>query len=348
MSNYLTLVLKYKPLYFLDVVLKSYGQVAVCLNPATGFLIAVSIFYLSEAVGLWTLLGCIASLISAFLIRARPLHINSGMYGFNGVILGVAWPWFFKMTAVSGIFLIITAVASAVVMKLLSDISIRTKVNLPVFSLPSIILIWLIYVLLHGRLNGPDNRIIEYLQSFGADFTALNSGFNLSLFWKAFYRHIIVFLIIFTGILLHSRIAAFFSLISLPLIIFMVFCLGGGTEFINIEFYLYNAVPCAIALGGTFLVFNRKIFLFTVLGIITAIFAVFFGMRNSVVPVFVAPFNFISILFIYLLKADILKRQQGFYAIPMDFVSTPEFGLEWFRGERFADNYWRQIEKIMR
>jgi hypothetical protein len=68
-------------------------------------------------------------------------------------------------------------------------------------------------------------------------------------------------------------------------------------------------------------------------------------MKHFFLPIFVAPFNFVTILFLWLVKSNHLKKDQGFLAVPMEFVSTPEFALSWYKGELYADNYWRQLEK---
>jgi urea transporter len=151
---------------------------------------------------------------------------------------------------------------------------------------------------------------------------------------------------ILLGIRMHSRIAALVSLFGFLLTIPLVYSLGTSREFLNFEFYLYNAVPCSIALGGTFLVFNRKVFLFTILCEICVITATFIGLRFLTLPVFVAPFNLFTILFIWLVKSGILKRNQGFFAIPMEFISTPEFGLSWYQGELYAADYWKSIDGL--
>lgn len=342
-------VYKNRLLFFVDLVLKGYGQVIVCLNPFTGFLLCLAIFFLSGIIGLLTLLAVIASTSCAFIIGARPLHIHSGIYGFNGVVLGVAWLWFIKINIISIILLVIFACLSTILMKILIDLSSRTKTNLPIFSVPALTLIWLLFISLRcldqsGVLAGPDARMLLFWQGHQNNFVWLLNHFNLPLFLKTFYKYIIAMLIIYAGIRLHSRITARFCLAAFCLSLLTLYLLGGRKEFINLEFYLYNAVPCAASLGGTFLVANRRAWALTVLAAILTTAATFIGFHYWRFPIFVAPFNFITIFCIWLVKADILKRKQGFIAVPMELISTAEFGLEWYKGELFADNYWRQIQ----
>lgn len=340
---------KYKLLNFLDIILKGYGQVLLCLSPLTGLSLAAAILFLSRTIFLLTLLGVLSSTITAFMIRARDLHINAGVYGFNGVILGIAWLWFLRLNTASVILLIIFASLSSLITRSLIYLSSRIRTNLPFFSIPSLILVWSIIALSlnrfpHQGLVGPDERIIGYLCIYKANFTALCGNFSPGAFIKTFYKQIIAVLIIFLGIRLHSRITARVCSTSFFVTIVMVYCLGGALEFKGLEFYLYNAIPCGIALGGTCLVFNRKVFLFTMLGVMLVAWLTFIGGRHFWLPVFIAPFNLVTISFLWLIKRNLLKRRQGFYAVPMELISTPEFGLEWYKGELYADDYWRKVE----
>lgn len=341
------LLARNKTAHFLDIILKGYSQVLICLHPATGFLMVVAIFYLSRTIGFLTLVGVLSSTLTAFVIRARAFHINAGVYGFNGVILGIAWLWFFRMNMVSIILLVFTAALSSFLMKLLIDINSRTKTNLPVFSIPSVILIWSIILLLqHKNLVQADQHVLEYLRIYYENFACLSHDFALTTFLETFHKHVIVLFIIILGLRLHSRISLKLFLISFLITIVMIYSLGGAPEFKNVEFYLYNSIPCSIALGGTFLVFNRKVLVLTILGVIAVVGLTFIGIRIFPLPVFVAPFNFTTILFIWLVKAGFLRRKQGFYSVPMELISTSEFSLEWYKGELYADNYWRDIENL--
>lgn len=336
-----------KLLSLLDTFLKGYGQVLICLNPLSGLSLAIALIYLSTKIFLLTLLGTLSSTLTAFLIRARTQHIRAGVYGFNGVVLGIAWLWFLKLDAFSVILLVIAGALSTLIMKLFIDMNSRTRVNLPVFSLPSVLLLWLVFILLpllHKGSLGPDQYILNYLNTYRAYVITLNSRFLSILFWETFYRQITIAFILLLGITLHSRISALFYLLALILTLIMTYALRGRAEFLNIDFYLYNTIPTSIALGGTFLVLNRKTFFFTLSALIAVMLTVFIGIRVFPLPVFVAPFNFLVILFIWLVKANILKRHQGFSPVPMELILSPEFALGWFKGEEYAAKYWRSIE----
>lgn len=336
---------------FLDALLKGYGQVLICLNPITGFLLAAVIFFFSRTVGCLSLSGVLVSTLTAIFLRAKDIHIKNGVYGFNGVILGIAWTWFLKVNCISLLlFICITCLSSVIIMSLI-QINSKTRVNLPFLSVPSVLLIWLMviffkYFAIFSSIAGPDQGIVLYLENFQANFFSLTQAFSFPLFLKTFSQHLIVLFCIWTAIAFHSRLSFLFAFLFFFVTLMIVYILGGALEFQNIEFYLYNTIPCGIALSGTFLVLTRPVVLLSLLGVILCAVITFLGLHFSPFPVFVFPFNFVTILFIWLVKSGWLKREQEFLAVPMDFVSTPEVGLSWLKGEVYAENYWREIERM--
>lgn len=315
-------------LSFFQIILKGYGQVLICLNTFSGLLVAMAIFYGSVRIGFLTLASVIVSSFTAFIIKAKPGHVNSGVYGFNGVVLGVAWLWFFKFSVSSVVLMLIAACFSSLLMKMFTDISSRTRTNLPVFSIPSVIIIWAFIIFL--RYFRPGCIVTGLLFQPGCLFSPAG---------------IAALLILFSGVLIHSRKSALSCLLSFLVSIIVIYFIAGKKELINLEFYLYNTVPCALAIGGVFLVFNRKTLLLAGLAVALVVCLTFLGFRYFPIPIFVAPFNVVTIFCIWLVKSGILKTKKGYYAVPMDLVSTPELGIKWREGEIYADNYWLRIER---
>lgn len=343
--------LKNNLVHFRDALFKGYGQVLICLNPLTGILFSFTIFFVSKTVFLLSLLGVFFATLTAILIKAKSSHIETGVYGFNGVILGLAWPWFLNIHFASILLFIFFVCLSSVIIKGLIYQSSRQRSNLPFLSVPAIIIIWFVSLLfpispILKNFQGPDRGVIEYLNTFQANFSILSSDFSWPQLLSTFHLHILVVIFIFLAIGIHSRLSLLLAVSSFLITILTVFILGGPLEFQNIDFYFYNAIPSAIALGGVFLVLTRPVFLLTCLGVLLINLMVFWGMSKFPLPIFVLPFNLITIIFIWLVKAGFLKREQEFAATPMDLVSSPEIGLQWLKGEIYAQNYWRAFEKF--
>ena len=346
------LLARNKSLRFLDVLLKGYGQVLICLNPVTGLLLFLAIFYVSRTIWLLTLVGIVSSNLMACLLHAKTSHVRAGVYGFNGVVLGIAWLWFMRLDALSVVLLALGAALSSALMKFSTDRNEGTTTNLPVLSVPSLIVVWGLLVVLqaffaHSDFLGPDRCIQEYLRGYEVIASSPSRPLAIHVFFRFFSKYILTALVILAGVRVHSRLSSLLFAYFLGITVLAIFCLGGFAEFKSLEFYLYNAVPCGIALGGTFLVLNRQVFLAATAGVLLTIVLTFLGMRYFPLPAFIAPFNLVVIGFLWLVKSGMLRREDGFCAVPAELVSSAEFGLEWHKGELYAQDYWNKVEQSL-
>ena len=167
----------------------------------------------------------------------------------------------------------------------------------------------------------------------------------MSMYLDTFKIHILVIAFIAIGIFRHSRISAVVAIATTIVTLALVYFIKGINGFGHIETYLYNTVPCGLALGGAFLVLNRQVWLLVLVNVIFIIFTVYVGLAISPFLLFVAPFNFFTILSIWLVKKGILKKEQGFYTVPMELIFSPETAEHWRQGEIYAQNYWKDIER---
>ncbi len=352
-AKFTQLLAERKSLRFLDVLLKGYGQVLLCLNPLTGLMLFLAIFYLSPTICFLTLVGIVSSTLMAYLLRAKSAHIRAGLYGFNGVVLGIAWLWFMRMDTLSLVLLALGAALSSAMMKFFTGRNEGTTTDLPVLSVPALIVIWLLFLFLetflaHADLVGPDRCIREYLQGYEVIYSSPSRDLAIHVFFRFFSKYILTALIVLAGVRVHSRVASLLFAYFFGITVLAILGLGGFAELKNLEFYLYNAVPCGIALGGTMLVLNRHVFLLAIAGVLLTIVLTFLGMRYFPLPAFVAPFNLIVIVFLWLVKSGRLGRRHGFCAVPAQLVSTPELGLEWHKGELYAQDYWKKMEQSLK
>ena len=84
---------KFRPISFLDginAILRGIGQVIFANNPLSGLIILVAIFIHSPWVGIYGLLGAIASTVTAIFLKLNVGAIRNGVLGFNGTLIGLA------------------------------------------------------------------------------------------------------------------------------------------------------------------------------------------------------------------------------------------------------------------
>lgn len=75
---------------FADYCLRGVGQVVFQNNPLTGLAILVAIWIFSPWVGFAGVLGLLASTVLALMLGMDRGAIRAGLYGFNGVLVGLA------------------------------------------------------------------------------------------------------------------------------------------------------------------------------------------------------------------------------------------------------------------
>ena len=119
----------------LDAWLRGASQVVVINNPLAGILIVASLFFPSPVVGVYGVLGLSAATTAAALLRFDAQAIASGLFGYNGLLVGMAFATFLVRGA-SGWSLPVL-VASAVVAALSSVVNLALgNALVPTFSVP--------------------------------------------------------------------------------------------------------------------------------------------------------------------------------------------------------------------
>ena len=90
----------------IDILLRGVGQVMFQNNPRTGLLFLVGIFINSYEYGLTALLGLVVATFAAYLLGADRTLIRNGLFGFNGVLTGIALSVFFQWDSYVAVYII--------------------------------------------------------------------------------------------------------------------------------------------------------------------------------------------------------------------------------------------------
>ncbi|HHT9135092.1 MAG TPA: urea transporter, partial [Candidatus Avalokitesvara rifleensis] len=110
----------------------------------------------------------------------------------------------------------------------------------------------------------------------------------------------------------------------------------------------FTSVPIAVALGGSFVIFNAPGFFYslfaTCLGILLwFLISPFFAPHG--VPVLTSIFNVVTLLFLLPLKQPcIATKVSWLFAVDLDRVAQPEDTLRWYRLHKDAARYWKSIK----
>ncbi|GHP00956.1 urea transporter [Reticulibacter mediterranei] len=305
---------------FLDTLLRGCGQVMFQNNPLTGLLFLIGIFINSALLGVAGLIGLVVSTVTALLLGADRSLIRAGLFGYNGILVGIGLAFFVHWNAFLVVYIILAAFLSAVVM--MGLLNLMGGRDIPALTAPFVISAWLflfgVYLFHHlppsaaiaPTLLNPNAVVQTDLRPLptglaGAGITILNlvEAFFRGIGEVFFQDNLATGVIFLIAILVNSRISALFAALgSLVGLLTALFLFGGNGYWVYHGLYGFNAVLCGIALGGLFYVFTWESTLYALLCMIvsTVVMAsISVALSPLGMPALTAPFVLTAWLFIW-------------------------------------------------
>ena len=126
---------------YLIAFLNSFSQVFLIENKFFGLLIATSIIIIKPRLGIFSVFATVCSLIFASLIGVEKSLVNSGIIGFNSVLIGIVCALFIQDNKLA----IITTVLAIVLAVLIQILAL--KYNILVFTLPFVLVALVVFLL---------------------------------------------------------------------------------------------------------------------------------------------------------------------------------------------------------
>jgi urea transporter len=284
----------------IDALLRGTGQVMFQNNPLTGLLFLVGIFVNSAKLGGAGLLGLAASTLAAYLLGADRALIRNGLFGFNGILVGIGLAFFLEWDPLLAVYIVLGGAVSTIVMMALANFFAPWDV--PALTAPFVLTAWLllfaVYQFAHIRpspLIAPvpldpqalvQTELRELPTGVGpAGLTAANlaHGFFRGVGEVMFQDNLITGAIFLLAILVNSRISAAFAALGSAIGLLTALALGGDGSLIYHGLYGFNPVLSAIALGGLFFVFTWRSAVYALVA------AVFTAIAFAAIAVFLSP-----------------------------------------------------------
>jgi urea transporter len=151
-----------------DTLLRGVGQVMFQNNPLTGLIFLAGIFVNSGKLGGLGLLGLAASTLTAYLLGADRALIRNGLFGFNGILVGIGLAFFLNYNGLLIGYIILGGALSTVAMMGLANL--LSVWDMPALTAPFVLTAWLLLfaVLVFANLRpnplivpaAPDTRIL--------------------------------------------------------------------------------------------------------------------------------------------------------------------------------------------
>ncbi len=248
-------------------ILNGAGQVMFQQSAWTGLLFLAGIFWgayecHTPAVAWGAVVGLIVSTVAGALLEPNAKGGSAGLWGFNGILVGCAFPTFLSNTWLMWAALIFCAMLSTWVRTALNNLLAPFKVNS--FTFPFVLLTWF-FLLASRMLEGiaPASLSTPELIEHVNPELATSFG-DLVIYWLKGVSQVFLInswvtgIFFLVGLALCSRWAAFWaamgSAISLALAILFK---ADGADIAN-GLYGFSPVLTAIAIGCTFYTPNIK------------------------------------------------------------------------------------------
>ena len=143
----------FSALKFVDANLRGAAQVMLQNNPLTGLLFLAGLAWGAVSAGMpqvavGALVGLVVATGTAIYIGVDEPSLRSGLYGYNGVLIGVALPTFLKANPLLWAYLVFGAAVSVVVMLAIANL-VKTW-GISALTSPFVLTTWLLLLATHA------------------------------------------------------------------------------------------------------------------------------------------------------------------------------------------------------
>lgn len=295
---------------FIRTMLKGAGQVMFQGNTMTGLFFLLGILWGAIAEGrpsvmIGALVGLITSTLTGYLLNQPDNDGKEGLWGFNGILVGCAFPTFLGNTPQMWFALILCAALTTWVRTGFNNVMAPWKTNS--FTFPFVFCTW-IFLLASRMLQGmpPESLSAPELTQHWDAHVELSLG-TILVYWLKGISQVFLINSWVTGILfliglyLSNKWAALWASIgSMVSLLTVLYFHGAGNDIVN-GLYGFSPVLTAIALGCTFYRPNLRTAIWALLGVLVTVF-VQAGMDILMlpfgIPTLTAPFCIATWLFL--------------------------------------------------
>lgn len=306
---------------FVKILFRGTGQVMFQNNAWTGLLFIIGIFWgaYHEGMGLvaWgALVGVIVSTVTGYLLGFPAKDGAQGLWGFNGVLVGCAFPTFLGNTVWMWLALILCSALTTWVRTGFNNVMAPWKVNS--FTFPFVFTTWMFLLAARAMHGMPPTHMAE--PALPEAFTAVESlrfG-HLIVYWLKGVGQVFLIdswvtgLLFLIGLFICSRWAALWAAIGSAVALFVALVFKASGPDIAHGLYGFSPVLTAIALATVFYKPGTRSAIWALLGILVTVF-IQAGMDVLLAPVGIptltGPFCIATWLFLLpLLKFDTVEK----------------------------------------
>lgn len=267
--------------YFPRTYLRGIGQVMFQDSMWTGLLFLAGIFWGAYAEGYplvaWgAVVGTLSSTITGYILGLKDENGAQGLWGFNGVLVGCAFPTFLGSTVWMWIALIICSAMTTWVRTGMQ--SIFGKWGVSSFTFPFVFTTWIFLLAAREFAGLPPTHLSTPDITYAVD-PSLNLSFgDLVVYWLKGIAQVFLInnwvtgLFFLAGLACCSVRAAVWAAVSSAVALFVAIIFGANGVSIAEGLYGFSAVLTGIALGATFCNYSWKSALWALTGVVATVF----------------------------------------------------------------------------
>lgn len=265
---------------FIKVLLRGAGQVMFQNSSWTGimFILGITAGAAIEGrmdVAIGAILGLFCSTITGYILKLSSEDGECGLWGFNGILVGCAFPTFMGNTTLMWIALILCACMTTWVRTGLNNIMASWKINSLTF--PFVFCTWLFLLATHsfnglwGEYMPPPSLSYNFSNYINLNFSYLLDDWLRGISQVFLINSWFAGFIFLIGLYISSKWAAFWAAISSAIALFTAIGFKASGIDVASGLYGFSAVLTGIALGCTFYKPSIRSALWAVLGIIVTV-----------------------------------------------------------------------------
>jgi urea transporter len=253
-------------------------------------------------------LGLLVSTITAYLLNVENDSLRSGLFGYNGILVGAALPTFLVVDPLLWLYIIIGSAVSTVAFMAVANV-FKTW-GVAALTFPFVLVTWFLVLGAYGFADVPiasmgPPAIPQEITATAATIPT-DTQFWLDSFLKGpaqvfLIGNAVTGIIFLIALAVSSLWAALFAIIGSLVAVIVAVIFGADTASIQSGLFGFSPVLTAIALGCTFYKPGLRVFFYTLLGIIFTVFvqaAMDVALTPMGIPTFTAPFIFATWIFL--------------------------------------------------
>lgn len=250
-------------LRFVDINLRGAGQVMFQNHPLTGafFIAAIAWGAFAADAGVVLLggvLGLVAATLAALWLRVEREGLAAGLYGYNGLLVGLALPTFLAPSPTLWAYVLLGGVVSVVVMLGTSNVTRGLRVSALTF--PFVLTTWLLLLAALGFAGQAgetppftgETEVLDAAAANPLDLAGFVGGVLHSISQVFLKGNIVSALLFLAGLAISSRAAALSALAGAALAVTTAHLLGAESELVSAGLLGFSPVLTAVALGTVF------------------------------------------------------------------------------------------------